>query len=152
MAGLVQRWKTGDCLVQVRATFIFGNTPWDFFGPSHISKSSFHPQLVRGPCAKFSRGLPIYRFGSSFWGEAFAGHHTSDSFHAVLTACAAGVSWRRVLTKPNDPSGQSIQSDLTKASVKFPKHLSYSDCSASIIWKALDNCWWGLVVNHPFFF
>jgi len=36
--------------------------------------------------------LPIYRFGSSFWGEAFAGHHTSASFHAVLTACAAGVS------------------------------------------------------------
>lgn len=36
--------------------------------------------------------LPIYRFGSSFWGEAFAGHYTSWRFHAVLTACAATVS------------------------------------------------------------
>ena len=35
------------------------------------------------------QGLPIYRFGSSFWGEAFAGHYTSWRFHAVLTACAA---------------------------------------------------------------
>eukprot|EP00435_Cladocopium_sp_Y103_P038065 s1080_g10.t1 len=36
--------------------------------------------------------LPIYRFGSSFWGEAYAGHYTSWRFHVVLTACAATVS------------------------------------------------------------
>eukprot|EP00438_Fugacium_kawagutii_P004270 Skav214014 [mRNA] locus=scaffold1070:395394:397842:- [translate_table: standard] len=57
--------------------------------------------LVISYALEFFRGLflfivclPIYRFGSSFWGEAFAGHYTPASFHAVLTACAATVPGR----------------------------------------------------------
>ena len=57
---------------------IFHHTIFHFYPPKKaVSRSS-----------QF-QGLPIYRFGSSFWGEAFAGHYTSWRFHAALTACAA---------------------------------------------------------------
>ena len=36
--------------------------------------------------------VPIYRFGSSFWGEAFAGHYTSPTFHVIITTCSVVVS------------------------------------------------------------
>ncbi|CAK8996628.1 Uncharacterized protein SCF082_LOCUS4874 [Durusdinium trenchii] len=36
--------------------------------------------------------VPIYRFGSSFWGEAFAAHYTYPSFHAIITVCSVAVS------------------------------------------------------------
>ena len=83
----LKRWKAS----KVNGWRLFGAF---FFGQVLSPSQVVHPQLVKGR-RKCSSGLPIYRFGSSFWGEAFAGHHTSASFHAVLTACAAGVSWRQ---------------------------------------------------------